>query len=893
VYYTAYIGGVTVRINSKSWMSMTWVKRGTRIKKLMPKMISHKLLLALICLSMSNALVACRTAVPQPSVPLHELSNPTLKYKMHNIGPQQASESQSVHYVDFNQDGHLDLLVGGHENIDGFHIEWGDSTGNWVLQGGPLTAMQPRAIATADITRDHNIEVLIGGEGDQKGLQVWQLNPHKQTWTLHSSPIEGGVFHAVKLADINHDNWQDIIAVRSDSIEDGGIFVLLNDGQGGWIRGTGPMVKGVFTSLAVEDLNADGNLDIIASRRGGLGSTQGENRLWSQSGGIQIWYGDGNARWEPSMLYAGADAESVTIADVNRDGHLDIVSGLYQQGIKLWLGGNKKTWRESQVNDNGTWSAVRIGDLNGDGNKELVASSSVGKGLAIWSWKHRRFVAQKNQVPDYGIYLDVDLGDVKNNGQLDIAATRADGGVEVWSTTKPKPLPTKQFQGKKVGERLSIFFDSGSAQLSPISITSLNAWLSSLNVKLSSLRLELQGRADQRLIHSELYPNNAALSQARADSVANWLISHNAITENMNIDALGDTSPLPPGLDPIALQKNRRVFVQAYHIESTRLPLTASNINKRDLYHIDENKVFKTIDQVPEYKVGIGDELNITFWQGGKSTTQKVVVQVDGTVSLPYQAALQVAGYTPREIDKLTTDILKKYERNPRVDVQVLIARSKFASIFGEVQNLSRQPTGPGTYSLRNKESLVDFLSRVGGPTKEANLNKVQIIRNGKTVLLNLSRAIRQGDLSENAIIDDGDTIFVPSLAQSQRQVYVLGQVAKTGIVEFTGEMNFLDAISKSGGLTDDAYLPDIRVLRADRDQPQILAVNFQRFLEEGDLSQNLALMDKDVIIIPSRPIANWNKFIQDISPSVNLLAQPLSIATQILTLRSLSGVVK
>jgi len=272
---------------------------------------------------------------------------------------------------------------------------------------------------------------------------------------------------------------------------------------------------------------------------------------------------------------------------------------------------------------------------------------------------------------------------------------------------------------------------------------------------------------------------------------------------------------------------------------------------------------------------------------------QKVVVQIDGTVSLPYQAALHVAGYTPREIDALTTEIIRKYERNPRVDVQVLKARSKFASIFGEIQNLSRQPTGAGTYALHGKESLVDFLSRVGGPTKEANLNNVQIIRDGKTVLLDLSRAIRQGDLSENAIIDDGDTIFVPSLTQSKNQVYVLGQVTKPGIVEFTGEINFLDAISKAGGLIDSAYLPDIRVLRSDRDQPQILPVNFQRFLEQGDLTQNISLMDKDVIIIPSRPIANWNKFIADISPSLTMLLQPVSIAQQILYIRVLAGQVQ
>jgi len=846
----------------------------------------------LIHMVLGVALVACRTSVPQPTMAVQDLSMPFGKYKMHNIGPQQASGSQSVHYVDLNQDGHLDLLIGGRKDIDGFHVEWGDGTGNWALQSGPLSSMQPRDFATADLNHNNSLEIVIGGEGDQKGLQVWAYNPSINKWSMQSSPIDSGVFHAVKLADINNDGWHDIIAVRSDSAEDGGVFVLLNNGLGGWVHGTGPMVKGIFTGLSVEDINNDGNIDVIASRRGGLGSLQDKDSVWKQAGGIQIWYGDGNARWEPEVLPTSTDAESVTVADVNRDGRLDIVSGLYQQGIQLWKN-DAEGWIASSVIDSGTWSAVRVGDIDADGDRELVASSSVGKGLAIWSWKDNQFISEDEQIPSYGVYLDIDLGDVRNQGKLDIAAVRADGSTEVWSSLKAPPISPNKILTAKVGEKLSIFFDSGTARLNPKSIDAMTSWKEKLNIDFSTLRFDLQGRADQRPIKSDLYPNNNALSQARADAVAAWLVEHGAKKDNMQIDALGDSSPLPPGLNPIALQQNRRVFVQAYQIESTRLPLSSSGITKRDLFRIDENKVFKTIDGVPEYKVGIGDELSITFWQGGKSETKNVTVQIDGTVSLPYQAALKVADYTPREIDSLVTEILRKYERNPRVDIQVLKTRSKFVSIFGEVQSLARQPTGPGTYTLKGKESLVDFLSRAGGPTKEANLSSVQIIRDGKTILLNLSRAIRQGDLTENAIVDDGDTIFIPSLAQSKRQVYVLGQAAKPGIIEFTGEISFLDAISKAGGLTDGAYLPDIRVLRADRDQPQILAVNFQQFMEEGDLTQNIALLDKDVIIIPSRPITNWNKFIADISPSVTLLLQPVSIAQQILTLRLLSGQVQ
>ncbi|MDT8377022.1 MAG: FG-GAP-like repeat-containing protein [Mariprofundaceae bacterium] len=818
---------------------------------------------------------------------LDNSKSPLPAFSMHNIGPQHQFESRATRFVDLNQDGHIDLLIGGRDSVDGFHVEWGDGAGHWRMQPGPFTSMQPRSFAVADVDADSTLEILIGGEGDQKGLQIWSLDAASGGWKLHSSPVDGGIYHAVKFSDLNHDGWPDIIAARMGSERDGGIYVLLNDGHGGWQAGTGPMVAGAFTDLAIADMNGDGNADIVASRRGGLGARSDKNdEHWRQVGGVQIWYGDGTSRWEPEVLPADADAESVTVADVNGDGRLDIVAGLYQQGIRLWLGG--KSWKKQGVIQQGTWSDLKVGDLDGDGRRELVATSSDGRGVAVWGWRSGSFSSRAKMAPDYGIYFSLDLGDVYNRGQLDIAAVRANGGPEVWSGLKAEPAPKREYAGKAIGAKLSLFFDSGLATIDAASQQEAEAWLSDFDVPPSQIRFEIEGRADIRPIHSDLYPNNAALSLARAESVAAWLLSRGARKEVITIKAVGDADPLPEGDDPAALQKNRRVFVQAHALESVRLPEVVSG-KVRDLYHIDENRVFKVIDGIPDYKVGPGDELSMTFWQGGKSEEHKVTVQVDGTVSLPYQEALKVSGLTPREIDNYVTTLLSRYEKRPRVDVQVLKAKSKTVSIFGEVQSLTRQPTGPGRYYMSGKESLVDFLSRAGGPGKDADMSKVQITRDGKTITLNLERAIKQGDWAENAIIDHGDTIFVPSLTQSKRRVYVLGEVGTPGIIEFSGDISFLDAVSKSGGLGKNAYMPDIRVIRSDRDAPQILAVDFERFMERGDLTQNLALQDKDVLIIPRRPIANWNLYVQEIMPSLQLLLQPVNAASQILSVQVLS----
>jgi len=832
------------------------------------------------------AVSGCRTVVPDPTMPVATQQVSLPEYTMHNIGPHRVVESRAVRFADFNQDGFLDLLVGGRKSVDGFHVEWGDGAGHWRVQNGPVTSMQPRDFAVGDVNGDGSLEVLIGGEGDQKGLQIWALDQEQKVWTLLASPVEAGLFHALQLQDMNQDGWLDIVAVRFDNERDGGVYVLLNDGQGGWLPSVGPMVAGLFTDVATADIDADGAMDIVASRRGGLGATTASGD-WSRTGGVQIWYGDGSARWEPKALPAGADAESVTVADVNGDGRLDVIAGMYQQGIMMWLGG-KDGWKRRVIYAKGSWGDVRVGDLNGDGKRELVASSMDGRGLAVWQWLSGGFSAKSRLVPAYGVYYELDLGDVRNDGSLAIGAVRADGGVEIWSGLKAEPEATKPFKGGKLGKKLSLFYDSGDATLNVEALKKLAAWAAGIT-RLSGLHYEIEGRADVRPIHSDLYPNNRALSQARAESVVAWLNKKGVPVEAADVHVLGADDPLPVGTDPVSLQLNRRVFVQAYKMESVRLPDVQARDESHDLFHLSENKVFKTIDGVVGYKIGAGDLLSLTFWQGGKSTEYKVTVQVDGTVSLPYQAALKVLGLTPREVDARVTKILERFERKPRVDVLVLQARSKAVSIFGEVQNLTRQPTGPGTYFLKGKESLVNFLSRAGGPSKDADLANVQVLRDGKTVTLNLEKAIKQGDWKENAILDDEDTIFVPSLAQSKRRVYVLGAVGKPGIVEFIGEINFLDAIAKSGGLGKDAYLRDIRVLRASRDKPLILPVDFERFMEKGDLSQNIALQDKDMLIIPKRPIANWNQWIADIMPTFNAISAPVNLLSQYYTIQALS----
>lgn len=839
----------------------------------------EKYLMFVLVMACMFGATACRTKVPEPTMPIKDADKPFPTYSMHNIGPERVQNSFSARFVDLDQDGNVDILVGLRKPDAGFRVEWGDGHGHWKTQQGPGTSLEPRSFVVADIDRDGVMEILIGGEGDQQGLQIWKLGQNGE-WVLHSALTESGQYRDVAFADVNEDGWLDAIGVRVDADESSGVDVWLNNGKGGWRPNIGPLMEGIYTGLVVADVNGDGHVDIVTSRRGGVGARElsgSWGRYWVGVGGVQLWYGDGAGRWEPQSLPAVGDAESVTVADVNGDGRLDIVAGLYLQGINLWLG-NKDGWSKRTVVDKGTWSSVRVGDLDGDGNRELLASSSDGQGLRLWHWDGSKFAALTGWLPDSETYYNVDLGDVHGQGLLDVLSMRTDGAVQVWSTERAKRAPAQEFVGMPLGEPLKLYFETAQARVSDDDAKLISAWLPTLGRDTKDLYFRVFGKADVRSVHSEVFPNNESLSLARAEAVSAMLRDHGIFADRIAVKALGDKDPVPPGMSAEALQQNRTAWVQAYPSISVRLPLTMGDNAKRDLFHINENAAFKTVDGVPEYRVGPGDEISISLWQGGMAKVHKVVVAIDGTISIPFFEGVNVNSMTPTEIDNFMTKSMAQFVRQPRVDIEMVKYHSKTATIFGQVRDLQRQPTGPGTYFLEGKESLVNFLSRVGGPTDRADITQVQIIRGGKVVKLNLERAIQQADWRENAIIDDGDTIFVPSMEQAGRRVYVLGEVKNPGIVEFSGEFHILDAVSKSGGFAENVYYQDMRVIRANRDKPLILPVAFNRLLEDGDLTQNLALNDRDVIIIPRSPIANWNKWIQDVSPSLNLLLfQPIS----------------
>ena len=80
-------------------------------------------------------------------------------------------------------------------------------------------------------------------------------------------------------------------------------------------------------------------------------------------------------------------------------------------------------------------------------------------------------------------------------------------------------------------------------------------------------------------------------------------------------------------------------------------------------------------------------------------------------------------------------------------------------------------------------------------------------------------------------------------------RVYVLGMVEKPGMYELEKQHNLLDAIGMAGSTTKEAAKKRVTIIRKDQKGAPI-KVNLMNIWEKGDMTQNYALNDGDVVYL-------------------------------------------
>lgn len=206
-----------------------------------------------------------------------------------------------------------------------------------------------------------------------------------------------------------------------------------------------------------------------------------------------------------------------------------------------------------------------------------------------------------------------------------------------------------------------------------------------------------------------------------------------------------------------------------------------------------------------EFVIGPEDVLNISVW-GTPELTLTLPVRPDGKISFPLVGDITAAGSTPSALRDSIKERLVNFVNKPEVSVIVTAINSYKIFIYGEVIR-------PGVISMARYTTLLQLFSMVGGVTKNADLKRAKLIRDNKDeIKLDFEKLIRNGDISYDIFLKQGDTLFIPD--NFEDRISITGEVIRPGIIPYQNGLTILDAVLMVGGITNFASGNDTIIYR-------------------------------------------------------------------------------
>lgn len=282
------------------------------------------------------------------------------------------------------------------------------------------------------------------------------------------------------------------------------------------------------------------------------------------------------------------------------------------------------------------------------------------------------------------------------------------------------------------------------------------------------------------------------------------------------------------------------------------------------------------------YRLGKGDVLNIVVWYqpdliksgGSRSQAQQVSngswVSEKGTIFYPLIGELKVEGKSVNQVKAELDSRLRKYIKNPQIDITVAQFRSQKVSVSGAVRQAGQLPI------TNIPLTLVDAIDLAGGITDSADPRNVKWTHNGVDKVISVEDIRANGDLTQNHLLSDGDIIYVPSNANSK--VFVMGEVGKQNslIIPPKG-LTLTEAIGSSDGMNQNfANATGVFVIRNVPSDYQKPIHIYQLNLKDASayaLGTQFKLKSDDVVYITAAPITRWSRVVNQALNVINSAA--------------------
>lgn len=242
----------------------------------------------------------------------------------------------------------------------------------------------------------------------------------------------------------------------------------------------------------------------------------------------------------------------------------------------------------------------------------------------------------------------------------------------------------------------------------------------------------------------------------------------------------------------------------------------------------------------PSYRIGPGDEIQIKVW-GKIQGDYTLKVDREGKIHLPTVGDIPVAGVPYGSLKEHLHREIQKYYSGYSLSVGLGQLRGIRIFVVGNARV-------PGTYELTNMSTMMNALFAAQGPSKTGSMRDVRLVRNGQTLArMDLYDFLLKGDKSQDRVLQDGDTVFIPYVGPL---VAVAGSVKQPAIYELKGERRLTEVLGMAGGPTATAYTHRVQVERVHQGRARMvldmaladLVGDTDIRLQDGDIVQVFAI---------------------------------------------------
>lgn len=353
-----------------------------------------------------------------------------------------------------------------------------------------------------------------------------------------------------------------------------------------------------------------------------------------------------------------------------------------------------------------------------------------------------------------------------------------------------------------------------------------------------------------------------------------------------------------PGMYVSGSQLNEKPAPEVEAPQVDLVPITAGLVVQQagEAVEVSSAPTLSSDDSGYLYRVKAQDVLQITVWDHPELTIPEgqfraasdsgTLVHQDGTIFYPYAGVLKVAGLTLQEIRTLLTRHLGEYIEKPQLEVRVAAFRSQKVYVTGEVLK-------PGAVPLTDEPlHVLDAVSAAGGAISaqssqnglEADLENVQLTRGGETHLVDLRRVLKDGDIAQNYLLQDGDVLHVPD--NLKNKVFVLGEVKNPqALLIHQGFMTLAEALGDVGGVDmTSANASRIYVIRSGAETGTLQGrefvfssrpVIYQLDASSADaliLADQFRMKPRDVVFVSTAPVVVWGRIINQLQSTIQAI---------------------